>query len=196
MRRLLPVLLGLLLLDWGGAPLKAAPPGTFRGLLILPREQVGDFALIDQHGRPFRLRDQRGYVVVLAFGYTYCADLCPLTLGTLKRTRRALASDGRRVRFGFVTVDPQRDTPARLKTYLAAFHTDFLGLSGPAAERVRVYRTFGVVPEHYTLDAHRSVVNHPTAIYIIDTAGYLRLSYNWGGPAEDIAQDIRRLFAE
>jgi len=196
MRRLLPVLLNLLLLGWGGGPAGAADPDALRGLLILPPERVADFTLTDQHGRPFRLRDQRGRVVVLAFGYTYCADLCPLTLGTLKRARRRLAADGGRVRFAFVTVDPRRDTPARLRTYLAAFHPDFLGLTGPAAQRALVYAAFGVVPERYMIDAHRSAVNHPTAIYVIDPAGYLRLSYNAGGPADDVAHDVRRLLGE
>jgi protein SCO1/2 len=195
-RRLLPALLGVLLLGWGGASARAPSPGALRGLLVVPPERVANFTLTDQHGRPFRLREQRGRVVVLAFGYTYCVDLCPLTLGTLTRARRALAAEGGRVRFGFVTVDPQRDTPARLKTYLAAFHPDFLGLSGPSAERARVYRAFGVVPERYILHAHQSAVNHPTAIYIIDPAGFLRLSYNAGGPAADLVHDIRALLGE
>ena len=157
---------------------------------------MADFTLTDQYGRPFRLRDQRGRVVVLSFGYTYCADLCPLTLGTLKRAYRALGAERERVRIAIVTVDPQRDTPTRLRPYLAAFHPDFLGLTGPAPERARVYRTFGVVPERYFGATHQVVVNHPTAIYIIDPAGYLRLSYNWGGPAEDIAHDIRQLLGK
>jgi protein SCO1/2 len=196
MRRLLPLLLAVLLLDGGGALLQTSAAGRFHGLLVLPPQPVGDFSLVDQHGRRFRLQDQRGRVVVLAFGYTYCADLCPLTLGTLTRVRRMLASDGGQVRFVFVTVDPQRDTAARLRTYLAAFHPDFLGLTGPPPERGRVYRAFGIVPERYLSDTHRLVVNHLSAIFIVDPGGYLRLSYNWGGPAEDIVHDIRQLFAE
>lgn len=195
MRRLLPLLLVLFLLD-GGGPLQAASRNSFRGLLTLPPARVADFVLSDQHGRSFRLRDQRGRVVVLAFGYTYCTDLCPLTMGTLKRLRRTLAQDAARVRFVFVTVDPARDTMARLRAYLAVFHPEFLGLTGPAPDRARVYRTFGIVPERYLSASHRVVVNHLPAIYIIDPEGYLRLSYNWGGPAEDIAHDIRRLLGE
>ncbi|MDQ7842831.1 MAG: SCO family protein [Armatimonadota bacterium] len=196
MRGPLAVLLSALLLEWGGGAARAAPHGMLRGLPILPPEPVIDFTLVDQHGRPFRLRDQRGSLVVLTFGFTSCLDLCPLTLGTLKRAYNALGPERRRVRVALITVDPRRDTPTRLKTYLASFHPDFIGLTGPEPERLRVYKSFGVVPERYMLDAHRLVVNHPPAIYVIDRTGYLRVSYNWGGPAEDVAHDIRVLLQD
>ena len=120
----LPILsmVALLLLSCGGP--------SFRGSVLEEPVPVPELALIDQFGQPFHPEDQRGQVVLLFFGYTSCADVCPTTLASWRRVREALGEDAARARFVFVTVDPERDTPDRLGLHVNAFHPDFVGLTG------------------------------------------------------------------
>ena len=165
---------------------------AFHGLKISPAAPVAEFVLLDQHRRSFSLRGQRGRAVVLAFGYTHCPDVCPATLGMLKRVHAELGADAGRVRFVFVTTDPVRDTPERLTHYLALFRADFVGLTGSPTALARVYRDFGIYPERYTAAANAApyLVSHATAVYLIDPAGLLRFSYPWAMRPRDFAEDI------
>lgn len=184
----------------GGAPAAgaAAPDAaaTFRGVELVPPEAAPDFALTDQHGRPFRLSEQRGQPVLLFFGYTYCPDACPLTLAHFKEAREALGSDAGRVVFAFVTVDPERDTPRRLAEYLTVV-PGVLGLTGDRDALAAVWSDFrvhvevvpGTEPSAYS-------VAHSTRTYLVDGAGSLRLLYSLFTSGEDMAHDLRRLLEE
>jgi protein SCO1/2 len=136
--------------------------------------------------------------VLLFFGYTSCPDVCPTTLASWKQVHAVLGGDGSKVRFLFVTVDPERDTPARLKRYLAIFSPDFVGLTGTQQALTATYRAYGVVREKVTRSGSGVgyLVNHTARTYLIDPAGFLRLSYGFGTLPEDIADDIRRLLLE
>jgi protein SCO1/2 len=179
----------------GGACARAAPP-TFHGLPVqapLPREVT----LLDHDGRPFSLQRLTGRVTLLAFGYTLCPDICPMTLVTLREARALLGGDAAEVRVLFVTVDPARDTPARLRQYVSIFHPEFIGLTGAPSSLARVYRAFNVYPTPYeTPGAGQDVrIGHATAIYLIDPHGTIRFSYPWGVLAADLAADARAVLA-
>ncbi len=173
-------------------PARPASP-AFHGLRISPAAPVAEFVLLDQHRRQFSMRAQQGRAVILAFGYTHCPDVCPATMGMLKRVHAELRVDAGRVRFVFVTTDPARDTPERLTQYLALFHVSFVGLTGDRVALARVYRDFGIYPERYTAAASAAsyLVSHATAVYLIDPAGLLRFSYPWAMRPQDFADDIR-----
>lgn len=94
----------------------------------------GPFALTDQYGRPRSNRDFRGRWMLVYFGYTHCPDACPTTLTRIADALRALGPRAKNVVPVFVSVDPARDSPAVLKTYLAAFGTEFVGLTGTPAQ--------------------------------------------------------------
>ncbi|RMF33812.1 MAG: SCO family protein [Chloroflexi bacterium] len=168
---------------------------SFRGTAIEPPRPAADFVLTDQDGRPFRLSDQRGHVVLLFFGYTHCPDVCPATLTTWKQVHEALGDDADRVRFVFITVDPERDTPERLKEHVTLFGPDFLGLTGPPEALEAVYKAFGVYREKVTTEesALGYLMNHTARTYLLDQEGRWVLSYAFGTPAEDIVHDIRQL---
>jgi protein SCO1/2 len=157
-----------------------------------------DFALTDQHGQPFRLSDQRGKVVLLFFGYTQCPDVCPTTLATWRKVHEALGDDAGRVRFVFVTVDPERDTAERLGRHVEAFNPDFLGLTGSPQELEAAYSTFGVVHEVDTSSQSAAgyLVNHTATTFVIDPSGQWRLRLPYGTSAEDIAHDVRELLKQ
>ncbi|MDR7556191.1 MAG: SCO family protein [Armatimonadota bacterium] len=158
-----------------------------------PREVT----LLDHDGRPFPLQRVTGAVTLLAFGYTRCPDVCPLTLVTLKQVRALLGADAAHLRVLFVTVDPGHDTPARLRRYVSLFHPAFIGLTGAPGALARVYRAFNVYPTPYAAagTSEDVRVGHATALYLIDRRGTIRVSYPWGISAVDLAADVRAVLA-
>ncbi|MDZ7359660.1 MAG: SCO family protein [candidate division KSB1 bacterium] len=170
---------------------------TFRGT-EMPERPIADFKLPDQNGRLFKLSDHRGKVVLFFFGYTFCPDVCPLTLSTWKRVHDALGADTAKVKFVYVTVDPQRDTPEKLKTHLAVFSSDILGLTGSPAALKEVYADFGVYIEKVNIAASAAgyLMNHTTRMFVVDQTGVLRLLIGHDAPVEDVAHDIRLLLKE
>jgi protein SCO1/2 len=183
----------LVLALWGLAACASSP--SFRGTVLDPPKPIQDFALTDQNGGTFRLGDQQGNVVLLFFGYTFCPDVCPTTLGTWKRVHETLGADAQDVRFVFVTVDPERDTPERLKQHLEAFGSDFIGLTGSPEELQPVYQAFGVYFEKdaETESAAGYLVNHTASTFVIDPEGRWRLKFSFGASDEDIVHDIKQL---
>lgn len=174
-----------------------AQPYTFRGSLIDPPLPAVDFVLSDQDGQPFRLSDLRGKVVVMAFGYTACPDVCPATLSDFKRIRALLGDRADQVQFVFVTVDPERDTPDRLRGYMAAFDPAFKGLSGDLAALEHVWQSYGVYhKKQFVGSASGYLVDHTSRIYVVDAQSQLRLTFPFGTGTESMVQDIRHLAEE
>lgn len=173
----------------------AAPKLNFSGIEMEPPVPAPDFTLTDQYGRPFTLSEQKGNVVLLFFGYSSCPDVCPTTLGIWRMVHEMLGADAARVRFVFVTVDPERDTPERIREHLGLFHPDFIGLTGSPAELEHVYAAYGVVREK--VDAPESgmgyLVNHTASDFLIDTQGIWRVRHVFGTPAEEIVHDVKLL---
>lgn len=153
-----------------------------------------DFKLTDHNGRPRTLADFRGKVVVMFFGYTQCPDICPTTLSDLAAALQKLGADASSVQVLFVTIDPERDTPALLSSYVPAFNPTFLGLYGDAAATAATAREFkilyqkqpGATPGSYSMD-------HSAGTFIFDPQGRLRLFVTHGQGPELFAHDIREL---
>jgi len=153
-----------------------------------------DFKLVDHNGTPRTLADYRGKAVVVFFGYTQCPDFCPTTLAELAEAMKRLGPDAERVQVLFVTVDPERDTPALLKNYVPAFDPRFIGLYGDADATARTAKEFKVVyqkrpgqtPGTYTMD-------HSAGTFIFDPNGKLRVYVGYGQGAEVFAHDIKAL---
>jgi protein SCO1/2 len=135
----------------------------------------GDFALTNQDGKRTRLKDFRGRVVVLFFGYTYCPDICPVTLVKIAQMRKGLGRQGKRLQPVYVTVDPERDTPARLKAYLENFEAGAVGLTGTPAEVAQVTHLYRVRFEREeSKPGEAYLVSHTAYVYLVDRQGKLR----------------------
>ena len=183
-----------------GVVLTACSKGKpeFRGVDISEVEYARDIPLPDHNGQQRSLKDFRGKVVVVFFGYTQCPDVCPTTLTEMVQVKQLLGADADRFQVIFVTVDPERDTPALLKEYMANFGPDFLALV-PTPEELRKtiapgYRVYykkvpGSKPEHYTMD-------HTAGTLLIDKQGRMRLHSNYGAKPELVAADVKALLAE
>ncbi len=170
-----------------------SPP--FRGSVLEEPVAVPDFSLTDQYEQPFQMSDHRGKVVLLFFGYTQCPDVCPTTLATWRKVHQALGEDADRVRFVFVTVDPERDTAERLAMHVTAFNPDFIGLTGQQDELEAVYDIFDVYYEKDTSSGSAAgyLVNHTATTFVVDPEGQWRLRETYGTEVEDIVHDIQQL---
>lgn len=158
-----------------------------------PVPAAGDFTLHAADG-PVSLRDYRGKVVLLAFGYTSCPDICPTSLAaTAAALNRLPPAEADRVVGLFVSVDPERDTPARLKEYVAFFHPALVGATGSPAEVAAVAQQYGAYyAKHIAGSAAGYVVDHSSDTYLIDTVGRLLGRIPHGALPEQVMAEIRR----
>lgn len=188
LKRILALILLALALVACGEP-------SFRGSALDEPVDVPDFGLTDQRGEGFRLSEQRGNVVLLFFGYTQCPDVCPTTLITWRKVHETLGDDADRVRFIFVTVDPERDTVDRLRLHVSAFHPDFIGLTGPPDELEAFYQVFDIFSEKTSSSGSATgyLIAHTATTFVLDPEGRWRLRESYGTPIEDLVYDIRLL---
>lgn len=151
-----------------------------------------DFRLADPDGRERTLADFRGKVVLLFFGFTQCPDVCPTALARAAAVRRQLGADGDKVQVIFVTVDPERDTPALLRQYTAAFDPGFLGLRADLEGTRKVANDFLVTYQKVTTGSSYTM-DHTALTYVFDAKGRLRLLLRHDQTVAQYASDIRIL---
>jgi protein SCO1 len=179
----------------GAAQALAAPQlkaGVFEPALAAP-----PLALPATTGKPFSLADYRGKVVVLAFGYTHCQAVCPVTLAMLAQAQQLLGADAARTQVVFVSVDPERDSVAQLAGYLKGFDPRFVGIAGSAQQVAAVMQAYGVNAERHPIGKGGDyVIAHSSSVYFIDRQGRLRALLPFGRPAADVAHDVRALLQE
>jgi protein SCO1 len=188
------------------APLAACDDmRPYNGLVYDSLEPAPALALGAPGGRTFDLAGERGKVVLVFFGYTRCPDVCPTTLADWAKVKRALGTRADRVRFVFVSVDPERDTPEATHRYAQRFDPAFVGLAGTPAQTEEVKRAWKVAayPDvampgdtahggaHGDSASHRVV--HSPPVFVVDRQGRLRLVYTSGATSDEVAADIARL---
>ncbi len=167
---------------------------SYQGSLIDPPVPAADFSLPDQNGNPFRLSAQEGQVVLIFFGYTHCPDVCPVTLSEYKQIKQKLGEQADRVRFLFITVDPERDTLEQLQAYLPNFDPSFIGLGGTREQLEPVWQAYGVYQaKRETTSAGGYLVDHTSRIYLVDPMGNWKLTYPFGMDVEKIVNDIQHV---
>ena len=129
------------------------------------------FALTDQYGRHRTSTEFSGRYTLVYFGYTYCPDVCPTTLALMGDALAKLGPASKRVVPIFITVDPARDTPAQLKTYLAAFGPRFIGLTGDEKTIAKVASGYGVYFRKHPLPGGNYAVDHSSVVYLMGPDG-------------------------
>jgi protein SCO1/2 len=159
---------------------------------------------VDSQGGTFQLTDQRGKVVVLAFGFTSCPDICPTTLARLKGLVRQLGDQAAQLAVVFVSVDPERDTPERLGAYVNGFDSSFHGVFVDRARLKPLLDAYEIVATKRELDSslkHNGAVNfysidHTGGFLIVDKSGQLRLKVPPAADAETLTASVQRLLRE
>jgi protein SCO1/2 len=169
-------------------------PYTFQGSLIDPPVAAPPFELTDVDGQSFHLSDVDGQVLIMFFGYTSCPDVCPVTLSDFLRIRSQLGNQAENVSFVFITVDPERDTPERMKKYLTNFDPEIIGLTGERSDLEPVWSSYGVYEAKVEGGSEDNyLVDHSSRIYVINADGNLLLTYLFGTENKVIAEDVRHL---
>jgi len=161
---------------------------------MVARPQGGDFTLATAAG-PLDTRTLRGKVLLVYFGYVNCPDVCPVAVAAGAGALNALSpAERERTRMIMVSVDPERDTPAALKNYVAYFHPQMIGAVGSAGETAAVAKQFGA---GYLRQPTRAdggyAVDHSSQTYLIDTQGQLVEILQHGASSAQVAAAVRKL---
>lgn len=167
----------------------------FEGIQLASAPTGGDFTLHSQQGM-VDLRDYRGKVIVLYFGYTGCPDICPTNLSLLAAAFNQLTEEElAQVQGLFVSVDPERDTLELLKSYSNYFHPNILGITGTTEEVAKAARLYGTSYRKANLESEmKYLIDHSADSYIIDQKGRLHRTLQHGTPPEVIVNELRKLF--
>ena len=190
MRRSVALLLLVLAASAAGA---ADAPALKAGMFDPPRA-APDFSLRGSDGGELRLSRHRGKVVALAFGFTSCPDVCPVTLATLTEARKKLVAAGTDLQVVYLTVDPERDDAERMRSALASFDPSFVGGTGAPEQLEAVRKEYGILAEKVKTAAGYAVA-HSSSIFLIDREGRLRALMPYGHPADDFVHDVQILSA-
>lgn len=173
---------------------------SFHGVPYEPPQAAPPINGIDQDGNAFSIESLQGNVALVFFGYTNCPDVCPTTLAEMRLLRSQITDKADKVKVVYVTVDPERDTTARLKEFLPVFDPTFIGVHMNSIELEPVKKAYGVFAEKVYYDAADPAkgysVDHTARTYLIGPRGRLVTSYPYQSPIENIQKDVEFLLSE
>jgi protein SCO1/2 len=172
--------------------MQAAQVESLKAGIFDPAREAPDFSVNGTDGTPLTLSHYKGKVVLMAFGYTSCPNVCPATLAVLAQAHRNLGTRASQVQVIYLTVDPERDSAERLKHFLAAFDPTFVGGTGSALEMAAVRKSYGVSAEKVGSGEDYAIA-HSSFVYLITRDGKLRGLMPFGHRADDYVHDISLL---
>ena len=177
------LVVGLLLVFWAmGGPSKVVQPAAIGG----------PFQLTDQNGKAVTDKNLKGKPTLIFFGYTHCPDVCPTSLFEISEVLRAMGKDADKVNAVFISVDPERDTPATMKDYLSGFDPHLEGLSGDPAETAKVITSYRVYAKKVPTKDGDYTMDHTALIYLMDRDGRFVSPFNLKRAPEEAAADLKR----
>jgi protein SCO1/2 len=183
------LLLSVMLLN---ASCLGASQYEYKGTMYNPPASLPDFELNDTDGQTFHLSQVKGDVALIYFGYTYCPDVCPLTMYDVKEALDGLKTGKERVHVIFISVDPERDTPEVLGRYMAGFGPEFKGLTDEFEKVKEVMKPFGVYAEKESTSdsAAGYLVSHSARLFLVDPQARLLVTYPFGFEVDDLRSDL------
>jgi len=196
--RLVPIHIALCAAILVGVSWAASPgrPSQATRLAVWPQGAASPrFRLVDTKGVPRTLSDYRGRIVVILFGFLHCPDACPAELFKVALVMRQLGPVAARVQVLFITLDPERDTPALLKSYVSGFDRRFAALTGTTVQVDEAASSFNVQYARVPL-GNSYTIDHSTATYLLDGVGHLRLIGAADSTVADFVHDIGALASE
>lgn len=156
------------------------------------RDIVPRYLLQDVNGRATTPEDHRGYYQLIAFGYTFCPDICPTTLTEMAAVLKELGPLAKRLRPIFISIDPERDTLQVLREYAAFFDARIIGMTGSPALVARAAQNFKVRYQKVPKEGGNYAVDHSAGMYLLGPDGNFAKKYGYGTPAVEIAASIRQ----
>jgi protein SCO1/2 len=176
---------------WVGNRLQPALPELTAGTWLPEPRELGEFALVDQRGRPFNRASLAGQPSLVFFGFTHCPDVCPSTLAMLAQTLKKPQMP--QLRVILVSVDPGRDTPQALSGYLALFDPSFVGLTGTQQQVDGLTRQMGVATQRVELPGGDYTMDHSAVIFLLDGRGRMVAVFTAPFDATRLADDVRHV---
>ena len=177
------LVVGLLIVFWAmGGVSKVAQPAAIGG----------PFQLTDQNGKAVTDKNLKGKPTLIFFGYTHCPDVCPTSLFEISEVLRAMGKDADKVNAVFISVDPERDTPATMKDYLSSFDPHLEGLSGDPAETAKVITSYRVYAKKVPTKDGDYTMDHTALIYLMDRDGRFVSPFNLKRSPEEAATELKR----
>jgi protein SCO1/2 len=189
------IAVGALVLGREDAP-AASDPTRWQGTVLEPASERPDFVLTDTEGRPFDFRAETdGRLTLLFYGYTNCPDICPIHLATIANALDRMNVD---VRVVFVTTDPARDTPERIRSWLDGFDPTFIGLGGTEEEVAEAQLAIGtaVAQKEQPDDDGDYLVGHGAGVWVITPDDRVHLRYGFGTRVDDWVADLPEIATE
>jgi len=163
-----------------------------RGSAVQASSVGGPFNLIDQNGQPFSDKDLKGKSFLVFFGFTHCPDVCPTTLFEISEILRNLGPEADHTTALFISVDPERDTPAAMKDYLSSFDPHLRGLTGSAAAVEAVAKAYRVYYRKVPLEGGDYTMDHTAIVYLMDKEGRFVAPVNMRRTVSELAADLRK----
>jgi protein SCO1/2 len=153
----------------------------------------GKFSLVDQNGKPFTDTDMKGKWELVFFGYTHCPDVCPTTLNELSLALDQLGDNKSKVGIVFVSVDPERDTPAAIKSYVSSFDGPITGLTGTADEVAQAAKDYKVYYAKHPTAGGGYDMDHSAVIYLMDPGGRFTATFTPDDTSDAVAARLKKL---
>jgi protein SCO1/2 len=175
--------MGLALMMW----LLDGPRGA-----MAPAAIGGPFQLVDQNGSTVTAEKLQGKPTLLFFGYTHCPDICPTTLFDVSEVLRSLGKDADRVNAYFVSVDPERDSPAIIKDYLSSFDPHLKGLTGDSEAVARMLAEYRVYAKKVAAKDGDYTMDHSAMVYLMDRSGHFVAPFKLDRKPDEAATDLKR----
>ena len=166
--------------------------GGENGAVIGQAQVGGPFELVDGEGRTVTDEEFRGEYMLVYFGYTYCPDVCPTELQNMSRALELLGDEAEAVRPVFITVDPERDTPEVIESYVENFHPRMVGLTGSPEQIEKAAKSYRVYyKKAESGSASEYLMDHTSIVYLMGREGEFLRHFGYGTSPEDMAQGIR-----
>jgi protein SCO1/2 len=152
----------------------------------------GPFTLVDQDGRTVTEKDVTGRPYLVFFGFTHCPDVCPTTLFRMSEVLKATGEKGQNLRALFISVDPERDRPETLKSYLSSFDERITGLTGDETTVAAALKTYRAYARKVPTKDGDYTMEHTSYVYLMDRRNRFVGSQDLGRPPEDVARDLQK----
>lgn len=166
--------------------------------VMLPRDVTqpsnvgGPFTMVNQNGKTVTDADFRGEPFLVFFGFTNCPDICPTTLYEMSEVLKRLGPDANKTAALFVSVDPERDTPEKLKQYVSSFHPRIFALTGSEAQVEAIKKEYRVFAKKVPLKDGDYTMDHTAVVYLMDKNGRFIAPFNLQRSADEAAADLRK----
>jgi protein SCO1 len=170
------------------AVLTLTPAGRDAG----PADVGGPFSLVDHHGNPVTEQDFAGRPHLVFFGFTHCPDVCPMKLFEISEILRHAGEEGRDIPALFITVDPERDTPEIMQSYVSSFDDRIIGLTGTPEQVAEAVRAFRAYSRKVPLDDGDYTMEHTALVYVMDARGRFVSSLHTARDPQEAARDLLR----